>query len=403
MPAVNSSRERSADLSDAVSALQPGLTAQAAAGRAARRLPAANIQALRAAGLCRVYSPRRFGGDELHMSEVLPLVTEVAEACPASGWVLAIYQIHNWVIALLPEQAQQDVFAHNPDSLVCASLNPSKNSARKVDDGYLIERARFTFCSGAAAREWALCGVVVKNAEEEAIDVGCLLVPGDSLGEFDDWQVSGLQATGSISLLAEQLWVPAHRFLSYAHATQSRTAGAQVNPGALYQAAFVPMLVLNLAGPALGAAHAAWRYFVANLTTLGAQAGAFPLPGLTRIDAAATHTMLATTRLQIDSARLLLGQAAQSIRAHAEAGRAMSPVEAAKVNLETSYAVRECLAAVQALFLQAGGAVLQPGHPLQNAYQDVSAICCHGFLAHEANLTLYGSLLTGHAHPAAFL
>ncbi len=401
--APQAANDRAAVLSAAVSALQPTLAANAATGRAARRLPAANTQALRAAGLCGVYSPCRFGGDELHMTDVLPLVTQVAEVCPASAWVLAIYQIHNWLIALFPEQTQQDVFAHHPDPLVCASLNPSKNAARKVADGYLIERARFTFCSGAAAREWALCGVVVKNTQEEVVDVGCLLVPGETLTELDDWQVSGLQATGSLSLLAEQLWVPAHRFLSYAHATQSSTAGARVNPGALYQAAFVPMLVLNLAGPALGAAEAAWRYFVSNLTALGAQAGAFPLPGLTRIDAAATHAMLATTRLQIDSARLLLGQAAQSIRAQAEAGHPLPPVQAAKVNLETSHAVRECLAAVQALFLQAGGAVLHPGHPLQDAYQDVAAINCHGFLAHEANLTLYGSLLTGHAHPSAFL
>jgi hypothetical protein len=98
-----------------------------------------------------------------------------------------------------------------------------------------------------------------------------------------------------------------------------------------------------------------------------------------------------------------LAQAAHSIRTQAEAGIQMSPVDAAKVNLDTSHAVRECLAAVQALFLQAGGAVLHPAHPLQHAYQDVSAINCHGFLAHEANLALYGSLVTGHAHPGAFL
>jgi len=107
--------------------------------------------------------------------------------------------------------------------------------------------------------------------------------------------------------------------------------------------------------------------------------------------------------MQIDSARLLTMQAARTLRAAADARRALTREESAKVNLETSYAMRACLHASQALFLQAGGGVLQPSHPLQGAYQDVLAINCHGFLAHEANLALYGALALGRDAPQAFL
>ena len=312
-------------------------------------------------------------------------------------------QIHTWVIALFPEQAQAEVFGSSRDPVVCASLNPSKNRARKVADGYVIEHGRFTFCSGAAAREWALLGALITDDAGAVVDVGCLLVPGAELTELDDWFVSGLQATGSLSLVAQDLFIPAHRFLSYHAATAYRTPGAAINRGSVYQAAFVPMLVLNLAGPALGAAEFALRAFIANLNDKGAAAGAYPLPGLPRIEAPATHEVIATARMQIDSARLLTAQAGRTIRQAAEARCPLTPEQSAKVNLETSYAVRECLRAVQSLFLQAGGGVLHPSHPLQGAYQDVLAINCHGFLAHEANLTLYGSLVTGHAQPTAFL
>ena len=61
----------------------------------ARRLPVENIEAMRGAGLYRMYNPKRFDGAELHMDEVLPVVARIAEACPASAWVLAVYQIHN--------------------------------------------------------------------------------------------------------------------------------------------------------------------------------------------------------------------------------------------------------------------------------------------------------------------
>ena len=354
------------------------------------------------AGLYRIYNPARFGGFEMHMQDVLPIVARIAESCPASAWVLAVYQIHSWVISLFPERAQQEVFPANPDAIVCASLNPSKNTTRKVDGGYLIEKGRFTFCSGAHDRDWALFGSLITGGGE-IIDAGCLLVPGDAVKELDDWYVSGLQATGSISLIADELFVPKHRFLSYTDATQYKTEGAKKNTGNLYMAAFVPMLVLNLAGPALGAAEQALRCFIARLNDLGEKAGSYPLAGVARADAPAAHEVISTARMQIDSARLLLDQAGRSIRQFAEAGKPMAPQDSAKVNLDTSYAVRECLKAAQLIFLQGGGAVLHPTHPLQQAYQDVSAVNCHGFLAHEANLALYGSLITGHDHPQAFL
>jgi len=52
--------------------------------------------------------------------------------------------------------------------------------------------------------------------------------------------------------------------------------------------------VLNLAGPALGAAEFALQWFIENLKDKGAAAGAYPLPGLPRNEAPATHEAIAT-------------------------------------------------------------------------------------------------------------
>tara|TARA_Y100000588_G_C13479720_1_gene596295 strand:- start:300 stop:485 length:186 start_codon:yes stop_codon:yes gene_type:complete len=59
--------------------------------------------------------------------------------------------------------------------------------------------------------------------------------------------------------------------------------------------------------------------------------------------------------------------------------------------------------AVQSLFLNSGGSVLNPEHPLQRAYQDISAINCHGFLNHESAVRLYGALVAGQEEPTAFI
>jgi len=387
-------------LLDTAAELAPIFQERSKAATEQRRLHVETVAQMRQAGLLRVYVPRRFGGDELHMIDVLPSVARLARGCTAAAWVLAVYQVHNWIVALLPDAVQQEVFADGPDPIIVAALNPMKNVARVVEGGYLIERGSFPFCSGGPAREWALLGVQVLDDNDAVVDVGALLVAGGDVVEKDDWYVSGLQATGSVSVTCEDLFVPRERLLSYADACAGSAPGRGANPEAVFNASFVPILVLNLGGPALGIAERALHDFT---ETIVSKPGAYPISGEARIDAPQAHTMLAEAEMRIDIARMLCDRAGAVIRdAAANPGRMPRPL-AAKTCVDTTWAVRECMNAVQALFLNSGGAVLTPDHPLQGAFQDVLAINCHGFLSHESAVRLYGSLTTGHEEPTAFI
>ncbi len=380
--------------------LAPIFSQRSTDATAARRLDTRTVAQMREAGLLQVYVPKRFGGDELHMVDVLPSVARLARGCPAAAWVLAVYQVHNWVVAFFDDAVQQKVFAEGPSPVVVASLNPMKNKARIVDGGFLVETGSFPFCSGAAAREWALLGVQVFDDNNALADVGALLVPGDELQEKDDWYVSGLQATGSVSLTCKDLFVPRDRLLSYGAACAATSPGLSANPEQVFNAAFVPILVLNLAGPALGIAEQALADFTEIILS---RPGAYPITGEARLDAPQAHTLLTEAEMRIDIARLLLDRAGEVLReASAESGR-MPRALAAKTCVDTTWATRECMQAVQSMFLHSGGAVLTPGHPLQRAFQDVTAINCHGFLSHESAVRLYGSLVTGHEEPRAFI
>jgi alkylation response protein AidB-like acyl-CoA dehydrogenase len=162
----------------------------------------------------------------------------------------------------------------------------------------------------------------------------------------------------------------------------------------------VPILVLNLAGPALGIAEQALADFS---ETIMVKSGAYPISGEARIDAPQAHTMLAESEMRIDVARLLLDRAGGVIRDATNGSQRMPRALAAKTCVDTTWATRECMRAVHSLFLHSGGGVLNPGHPLQRAFQDISAINCHGFLSHESAVRLYGSLVTGHDEPNAFI
>ena len=64
--------------------------------------------------------------------------------------------------------------------------------------------------------------------------------------------------------------------------------------------------------------------------------------------------------------------------------------------LYSSGAVRQCVAAVESLFLASGGTALQETHPLQQLNRDIKAMAvCMRRLAHENNLELWGASILG--------
>ena len=119
-------RITSSEYHDRIASLAPALRERAGEAEKQRRLSQETVDELVAAGLYRAYLPARFGGPELFMAEVIPLITQIARACPATAWVLAIMQMHTWFMGLYPQRAQDEVFRDDSDTLT-----------RRVDDpGY---------------------------------------------------------------------------------------------------------------------------------------------------------------------------------------------------------------------------------------------------------------------------
>ena len=54
--------------------------------------------------------PRRFGGLQASFGLFSRIIEILAEGCAASAWVYAVLGEHQWIIACMPEQAQEDVW-----------------------------------------------------------------------------------------------------------------------------------------------------------------------------------------------------------------------------------------------------------------------------------------------------
>ena len=57
--------------------------------------------------------------------------------CGASGWCLGVLQIHSWVAGLLSQQAQDDIYGDDQDTLIVAVLN-ARGEAVRGGNGYRV-------------------------------------------------------------------------------------------------------------------------------------------------------------------------------------------------------------------------------------------------------------------------
>ncbi len=379
-------------LASRVTAIRPRLAAAAQAAERQRAVPAGSVQAMREAGLLRAFRPRRHGGLELHMRDVLPLVAELAEACPASAWVLAVLQIHEWLLGLFPEATQAEVFAAGQP--VGGVLQP-RGQAVPAADGWELGPGTWPFASGIDHAGWALVGALHMR-EDGPPDSLLLLLAPDQYDIVDDWHVSGLRATGSRQIrVAAPVQVPGRRVLDFG----ARLGRAiDVAEPATLRAAILPVLSLNVTGPALGAARQALQLFAAHVADRR-----MPFSPQSQAGNAVTQRALGEAATRVDVAALLLARAADGVAEAAEAGRAMDVGERCRVRADCAWAVRECVTAVESLWRLGGGGLLQEAHPLNRCLRDVQAMQQHAALNLDNNLELYGAATLGQPLNSSFV
>ena len=370
---------------DRIAALTPALRERAGAAERQRRLSQQTIDELVAAGLYRAYLPARFGGPELFMAEVLPLITQIARACPATAWVLAIMQMHTWLTGLYPQQAQDEVFEDDSDTLVCGVLQP-RGMAKRVAGGYELLEAQWPYSSGCDFARWAQVGGLV-HQDDGPPEMRVFLLPRGEYDIIDDWHVTGLRGSGSKSLATGGTFVPEHRTIRFADAISGELSKGR---SALYRSSILPILCINPAIPVIGTACTAIEGFIDHIENRN-----LPFSIHKQVDSAQAHQVLGEAMMQTGSAELLLERGTALVRDTAEAGGLMPLVERNRIRAYSSGAVRQCVAAIEALFLASGGTAMQETHPLQQLTRDAKAMALHAALAHENNLELWGASRLG--------
>jgi alkylation response protein AidB-like acyl-CoA dehydrogenase len=392
-PAPQPHRPDLSELRARVARISPQIKARAYTTEKAGRVPAENIAALRDIGYFDIVKPAMFGGYEHDFDVLVDLNIELAKSCASTAWVGGLLAAHQWLIAGFPEQAQRDVWDANPEALACGSYAPA-TKAIAMEGGFRLS-GRWSFASGCDNTQWSLCAALLPKADDGQFAPAFLLVPASDYVIDDTWNVVGLSGTGSKTLVLNDVFVPAHRMLSFADTTSGQTPGA-----AMYAANptfSIPMLSnipSCLASAAVGAASGALEDYLAATSrrvTRGAVAGSnnrmadFPTIQLRVAEAAAS----------VDAAREILLRDLRDRAVTVRDTRLISIEDRIVSRRGQAFSVALAIRATEALNASTGGLGLDLANPVQRAWRDANAVGRHISMNWDAVGTMYGQMALG--------
>ncbi|MFE2344926.1 acyl-CoA dehydrogenase family protein [Streptomyces sp. NPDC059431] len=353
-----------------------------------RRINDDSIEALADAGIFRMRTPARFGGFESDARTLVEVSAELGRADGSTGWIASVYSIPTWMAGLFPDHVQDEVFS-TPDVRVCGTLSPSAMAAPV--DGGIVVNGKWGFISGALHAHWQVIVAVQIAPDSEPMPV-MALVPLSELQVIDDWHTSGLKGTGSVSTVAENLFVPADRVLPLGVIVQGQGGASRANAdNPMYRAPLLPVASASSVGAVLGMARAAKEAFLARLperkityTNYASQAEA-PL----------THLQVAEATLKIDQAEFHAFRLADLVDAKNASGEQWTLEERVRSRADLGAVCALAKEAVDIFATASGGSSIYTSAAIQRISRDVQAVNLHALMHPNTNAELYGRVLCG--------
>lgn len=381
--------------------LQPLIREFAQQGEDERRVAEEVITAMKDAGLLHISIPRRWGGYGANFRTFIDTVAEVARADGATGWVSALLNSSTWFVTLFSDQAQEDVFGNNPRACVSAVLSPGgpfvqANSTKKVEhvDGGIRVTGQWGYSSGSLHADWAI--VPVRTGEDEnGLPINSLvLIPSGDLSIQDTWYVAGMRATGSNTVVAEDVFIPDHR-IELIGDLAAEKYGREWAEEDNYHASFVPVAEIILSSAQIGMARAALDLTRAS----GAEKPVTYTVFKHAKDSVVHQIELAKAQSEVDQAHLLAARSCAAIDSAARDRRLMTVEERARTRMDNGQAALLCRTAINRCLSINGAFSFALVNPLQQIWRNSETASRHALVFPEMGAEVYGKVLFGVEDP----
>ena len=375
-------------LVERVQAIQPLLREHALRTEQERRVTGEAVAALTDAGVYRMNVPRRYGGYQSRLSTQVEVLGEIAAGCGSTGFMALNQAGCSYIAALFPDEAQDEIFT-SPDVRIGGTLIPDA-VAVATDGGYVVNGTS-AFATGCQNADWHLLTARVES-DSGLPEVLWTAVPMSDLEILDDWYVSGLAGSGSNSVVARDVFVPAHRVLPVGALLRGESASKANADDPFYRMPVLLLFCAWTAPNALGLARAALAEFTERIHHRGITYTFHER----QYEAGVTHLQVAEAALKISCAELLTGEFVARIEAATKNGDpSYTQADRARIRAQSGYTTRLCKEAVDLIASASGASSLHRDVPVQRAVRDLHALSLHSFVNPTTNLELYGRVLAG--------
>lgn len=341
-----------------------------------------------ASGLFRMVVPTRFGGEGAGPRDLIDTTRILGTGCPSTAWVLSFLVMHNWLVTRFPEQFQEEVFGSEPGyTMMPAPLAPTGKLRATTgpggEPGWQVS-GRWEWATGVRHADW----VMVTGVEDrtDALVARFAVLPIADVEVQDVWFTSGMRATGSDTVVVDDVFVPDHRTLV---SEQLLEAGEPTEGDGLAHLSVMAVLALLAAAPAVGAAERAVEEYQKRLRTrvlafsLGDRAAEQPV-AQARLGTAIADVRAARAALEGGLDRL------ESIAASAD-----PTAERIAVRLAAADAVRRSVAVIADVCGGSGASVYKSDAALQRLQRDVEVLKGHVMFDWDRTTELVGRVTLG--------
>jgi 3-hydroxy-9,10-secoandrosta-1,3,5(10)-triene-9,17-dione monooxygenase len=365
-------------------AMIPTLAGRSLAQRQARRILPETIAEMQEAGFFRVLQPRRWGGYEMELGTFYDIEMALAEGDMSTGWTYGVLGVVSWFLGLIDDRAATDVWERDSSVLLSSSTMPA-GKASTVDGGFRLT-SRWRYASGCEHCGWVLLGGLIDN---DPADWRFFVVPRREYKTVDTWQVAGLQGTGSIDVIVEDAFVPAHRTQRLADNFLLKGAGQARNASGLYRVPFGQIFVRGVSTSGLGALQAMLAalldYGAARVSRAGGRSAENPFIGL----------LCAETMAAIDEMRGTLHRNFRALHDYAERGEAPPLELRQQYKFQSAAVIERCTKLAARIFKATGAGGLSEQLPFGGIFADLMAARQHISNQYEFYGSNWGATMFG--------
>ncbi|GGJ56199.1 acyl-CoA dehydrogenase family protein [Streptomyces brasiliensis] len=338
------------------------LRTQAEKAEAADRPAMESLDALRRDGVFALRTPREYGGAWAGAESVARCLSDLGRSCPSTAWIAGTcVTSKNLAVRSFPDSSVRESLFADPDVLFCGSGVPA-GLGERVPEGVRVS-GRWLNVSGCEDAVWAGLALMVEGKFSFAA------VPVADLTVERTWHMAGMRATGSHTLVAEHVLVPAEH----------------VMPAAPFLVEDMLLYAMTALGPVVGAARGALdaidamfasdrKPFMSAYSRMGESSGARQwLAEATHLVNRAERTMFAIARA-VDASDV-------------------SEADMPRLKMELADAGRDCRAAVERMLDLHGASGFNTSNVLQRYWRDLAVASRHPHLNPYLAVESFGTRL----------